>query len=95
MDTETYSLFDRVAIAFGAMVLGAGAGLAVGLPLLLIAGVFASEASGIGALFIWKMPLLLGLIFGAVGFVSPGFAADWLGKTWQGVVYIWRVFSGR
>lgn len=94
MEEDTYSLFDRAAIAFGALVLGFGAGLSVGLPLLLIVGVVAAEISDIGALFFWKVPLLLGLIFGAIGFVSPGFAADWLGKTWQGVVYIWRVVSG-
>jgi hypothetical protein len=94
METETHSLFDRVAIAFGAIVLGFGAGLVVALPLLFIVGAFTSDASSIGALLFWKVPLLLGLISGVVGFVSPSVAADWLGKTWKGVVYVWRGFSG-
>lgn len=94
METETHSLFDRVAIAFGAMVLGCGAGLVVGLPLLFIVGAFTSDASSIGALVFWKIPILLGLIAGVVGFISPRFAADWLGKLWKGVANVWRGFSG-
>ena len=94
METETHSLFDRVAIAFGAMVLGCGAGLIVGLPLLFIVWAFTSEVSSTGALVFWKLPILLGLISGVVGFISPRFAADWLGNVWKGVVYVWRGFGG-
>ena len=94
METDTHSLFDRVAIAFGGMVLGCGAGLVVGLPLLFVVGAFTSDASSIGALVFWKIPILLGLISGVVGFISPRFAADWLGRLWKGVVNVWRGFSG-
>ena len=94
METETRSLFDKVAIAFGAMVFGCGAGLVVGLPLLFIVGAFTSPSSSIGALLFWQVPILLGLVSGVVGFISPRFAADWLGKTWNGVVYVWRGFGG-
>lgn len=94
METETHSLFDRVAIALGAMVIGCGAGLVVALPLLFIIGAFTSDVSSIGALVFWKVPILLGLISGVVGFVSPRVAADRLGKAWKGVVYVWRGFGG-
>lgn len=94
MQTETYSLFDRVAIAFGAMLAGCCAGLAVSLPLLLILGIFTTDSSSLGALLFWKVPLLLGLVTGAVGFVSPRLAADLLGKAWKGVIYVWRGFGG-
>ena len=94
METESHSFFDRIAIAFGAMVLGCGAGLAVSLPLLLIVGIFASDSSSIGALLFWKVPVLLGFVSGIVGFLWPRRAADWLGKAWKGVVYVWRGFGG-
>jgi hypothetical protein len=94
METETHSLLDRVAIGFGAMVLGCGAGLVVGLPLLFIVGAFTSDASSTGALVFWKVPILLGLVSGVVGFISPRFSADWLGNLWKGVVNVWRGFGG-
>lgn len=94
METESHSLFDKVAIAFGAMVLGCGAGLAVSFPLLLIVGVFTSDSSSIGALLFWKVPVLLGLVSGVIGLLSPRLAAHWLGKTWTGVVYVWRGLGG-
>ena len=87
-------MFDRVAIAFGAMVFGCGAGLVIGIPLSLIVGAFTSGASSAGALVFWKVPILLGLIFGVVGFISPRFAADWRGNLWVGrrlcLAWFWR-----
>ena len=94
METETHSVFDRVAIAFGAMVLGCGAGLVVGLPLLLIVWAITSDASSIGALVFWKVPIVLGLVSGVVGFFSPRYAADGLGSLWKGVVNVWRGLGG-
>ena len=89
METRSHSFFDRVAIAFSAMVVGCGAALVVALPLLLFIGmVVHSDFSKVGALLFWKVPILFGLVSGAVGFISPSFAADWLGKTWKDAVII-------
>ena len=94
MEPDSHSLFDRLAIAFGAMILGYGAGLVMGIPLLFLLGAISSSMTGIGSILLWKVPVLLGLVSGIVGFVAPGIAADGLGKIWKGVVHVWRVFGG-
>lgn len=89
-----HSLFDRAAIAFGAMVIGCGAGLVVAVPVLLLIKILASEPGAICGSLFWKAPLLLGGLFGITGFISPNFAADWLGRAWKGAVYVWRILTG-
>lgn len=95
MKADSTSFFDRVAIAFGAMVLGCGAALVASFPLLLILGAFYPDLGRIGPILFWKFPISVGIISAIAGFISPGFTADWLGKTWTGAVYIWRAFAGR
>ena len=87
-------IFDRVAIAFGAMFLGGAAALVAALPLFYIIGFLFAEIDGVSALLFWKIPVSLSIISAIVAFISPGFAADWIGRFWQGILYLWRVIVG-
>ena len=89
-----HSRFDRAAIAFGAFVIGSGAALVLAGPILLMLISFAAESDSIDSSLFWKVPLLIGVLFGAAGFMSPNFVADWLGRTWKGAAYVWRMLTG-
>ena len=68
--------------------------LIAALPLLYIIGLFSGKTYGVGALLFWKMPVLFGIVSGLVALISPGFAADLIGRIWHGVLYLWRVIGG-
>lgn len=77
------------------MVVGCGIAFVVALPLFFMIGMlFHVDSSWIGAWLFWKVPILFGLVSSVVGFISPTFAADWLGNAWKGVIYVWRSFYG-
>ena len=92
MKAESLSFFDRVAIGFGAMVLGCAAVLVGAFPLLMyfIVDDPAPDMAEIVALLFWKAPILFGLFSGVVGFTFPGLAADGLGEAWKYVIGLWR-----
>ncbi len=94
MRTEPHFLIDRVAITFGAAVFGFVAAFVVAFPIYLFIGLASSDPGGIASLLFWKVPISFGLSFGILGLISPEFAADCLGKTWKGVVYVWRGIGG-
>lgn len=91
---ESKTIFDRIAIAFGAMVIGGAGALVAALPLFYIIGLFSIETDGVGELLFLKMPILFGIISALVALISPVFAADWIGRVWQGLLYLWRVIVG-
>lgn len=87
-------MFDRVAIAFGALVIVGAAALVAAVPLFYLLGLFWGEIDGLTALLFWKMPLLLGIVSALFSFISPGFVTEWIGKVWHGILYLWRVVIG-
>lgn len=88
---ESLTFFDRVAIGFGAMVLGCTAVLVGAFPYLLyfMVGDPADDIAAIAALLFWKAPIIFGLCSGVVGFIFPGLAADGLGEVWKYVIGLW------
>ncbi len=89
------SLFDRVAIAVGAAIIGCVTAFAAALPLLFLIGtLFHVDLTTTGAWLFWKAPLVFGLVCGVVGFASPTLLANWFGNAWKAVIGIWRSFYG-
>ena len=92
MKAEPLSLFDRVAIGFGATIAGAAAALALAFPFYyeIILESTDWDLLHYGELLLWTWPVRFGLLSGVVGFFFPRFAADCLGKAWEGVTFLWR-----
>lgn len=90
MKTDPITLFDRVAIGFGAAVLGYGAGLAAAISFTLDMLADASgQTAGIWALLYYKMPIVFGLFSGVAGFFFPVAWANGLGEVWRIVIGRW------
>ena len=94
MEMEPKTVFDRVAIAFGAMVIAGATALVAALPLFYILGLFWGTIDGLAELLFWKLPLLLGLFSAFLAFISPGFVIEWAGKVWRGILFLWRLIIG-
>lgn len=91
MKTEPITLFDRVAIGFGATVLGYAAALVFAIPEAVeMLGYPSWDMARIGKLLFWKVPVLFGLFSGVAGFFFPVHWANGLGEVWRIVIGRWR-----
>lgn len=88
--TEPITLFDRVAIGFGAAILGYCAGLVAAVPLTLDMFDYTSwDFARIAALLFYKVPILFGLFSGVAGFFFPVPWSNGLGEVWKIVINRW------
>lgn len=96
MKEEQHGIFDRIAVAFGATIVGGLTALIVALPLFFFFSMIVdADMSDIGKAMFLKAPLAFGVLCGVVAFFSPATAAELFGKAWSGALLVWRGFVGR
>lgn len=96
MDTGRISLFDRVAVSFGATLVGGAAALAVTFMVwfwMIDCGNCSYEElqfSQYSVLLLWTVPTRFALVSGVVGFFSPRIVTFAVGKVWDVARGLWR-----
>ena len=85
MKAEPLSLFDRVAIGFGATIAGAAVALALSFPFYyeIILGTTDRDPLHYGELLLWIWPIRFGILSGVVGFFFSLSAVYYLGDCFR------------
>ena len=95
-NNEPYTFFDRIAVAFGAILLGFIMALIAALPLFYVLGLSTLvDVDQLGPLLFWKLPIIFSLVSGVIAIINPQLTSGFFGSMGRIIIYIWSCISGR